>query len=69
MAGQALLRKNLKRETPGESDAPDPTQCALCDEGYSNAKYAVTYVCGHGVCIICAVNWAQEKETCPICRC
>lgn len=39
--------------------------CSICSLD-SNAM--CIYECGHEVCIICAIMWKKNKNTCPICR-
>ncbi|KAF2167389.1 hypothetical protein M409DRAFT_22200 [Zasmidium cellare ATCC 36951] len=44
-------------------------ECSVCLDPYEDATYvAGEDPCFHSFCFECIVTWADEKETCPMCR-
>lgn len=38
--------------------------CPVCYE----RKLGAFFVCGHGLCKLCASRWFLTRDTCPVCR-
>lgn len=59
-----------RRATCGEfcKSHLDTTECAICYEKLNQGSGVLETCCGHRFHVKCAAKWANESETCPICR-
>ena len=42
--------------------------CPMCLDKLSNNSLALMYPCYHGAHLVCALDWATQSASCPVCR-